>query len=110
MIEGSFVGIVVHVMHVAKKLELKILYTHVKENNWNALALYDSLWYVLEEEGPLEANNVFQRPRGGCLAFGFPKISLAYGYVSYSFLNYGQSCIQVVTFKKCAVIVLYIKD
>jgi hypothetical protein len=43
MIEGSFVGIVVHVMHVAKKLELKILYTHAKENNWNALALYDSL-------------------------------------------------------------------
>lgn len=62
-------GIVVHVMQVAKQMELKILYVHVEANNRNASALYDSLGYALEEEEPLEAESVLRRPRRRLLSF-----------------------------------------
>ena len=36
-------GIVVHVVQVAKQMKLKKLYVHVEANNQNASALYDNL-------------------------------------------------------------------
>jgi len=50
-------------LQVATQMELRIVFVHVEADNVNALALYDSLGYAVEEEEAAEVESLLRRPR-----------------------------------------------
>lgn len=56
-------------LQVAKQMELQILFVHVEADNVKALALYNSLGYVVEEEEAVEVESLLKRPRRILLSF-----------------------------------------
>jgi len=56
-------------LQVAKQMELQIVFVHVEADNVNALALYNSLGYAVEEEEAVEVESLLRRPRRMLLSF-----------------------------------------
>ncbi|CAM6096461.1 unnamed protein product [Calypogeia fissa] len=68
---GVATALMKEAVQVAQQIGLRILYVHVEVTNASALALYQKLGYVVEEE-PLDVENRFQRPRRILLSYRSP--------------------------------------
>lgn len=66
---GVAKALMVAALKVAKQMELQILFVHVEADNVNALALYNSLGYAVEEEEAVEVESLLRRPRRMLLSF-----------------------------------------